>query len=244
MMQPEYNLTLVGLSFIIAWFGSYTGLNLAIRIPTANAGKELYTWLTKAAIAIGGGIWSMHFIGMLAYDMHMPIKYDVLLTILSLILAIVVCGIGLVIVGRGTSNIVKLLVAGVITGAGVATMHYIGMAAIEVAGEMNYNMPLFYTSLAIAFVAATAALWLAFNMRGAVQQFVSAVVMAIAVCGMHYTGMAAMEHVMPANHEMSTNGGNTLVFAFIIAAGSAIVFSGLLYLSGANAPQRTLQFDD
>ena len=233
MIDGTYNLILVLGSYIISVFGSYTALNLAIRIPTAS-GSALIGWLLMAATAIGGGaIWSMHFIGMLAFDMNMAVSYDIGLTIGSLILAIAVCAVGLFIVGRGVSGPVKLVSGGVVTGLGVAGMHYTGMAAMKMPATISYDMPLFYTSIAIAIVAATAALWLAFNLRGNLQRFGSAFIMGIAVSGMHYTGMAAMRltptgGVMEKQASVMSN-YVTSVYIFIIAS----MILGLLLAASA-----------
>lgn len=193
----SYDMTLVVLSYIVSVLGSYTALRLAVAIPTAE-GPALWGWLFGAAAALGGGaIWAMHFLAMLACDMSMPVTYDVPLTVLSLLIAILVTAAGLYTVGRGEANWSKLIGAGVFTGLGVAGMHYTGMAAMRFSGEASYDTALVLASIVIAIAAATAALWLAFNLRGHLQVFGSAFVMAIAVCGMHYTGMAAIS----MNHE-------------------------------------------
>ena len=187
----SYDLTLVGLSYLISVFGSYTALQLAIGIPVAE-GKSAMGWLAGAAFAMGGGaIWSMHFIGMLAYEVNVPVTYDPMITIISAILAVVVTGFGLFVVGRGVANSIKLVIGGFSTGIGVAGMHYTGMAAMIMPAELSYDPILVGLSIVIAVIAATVALWLAFNLRGNMQRFGSAIVMGTAVCGMHYTGMAA-----------------------------------------------------
>jgi len=143
MVEIDYNIALVVLSYLIAVMGSYAGLNLAIRIPRAKPGKDLFTWVLLAAAAIGGvAIWSMHFIGMEAADMNMPVSYNIGLTVLSMIVAIAFVAIGLGIVGRGEPSVAKLLLGGVLTGGGVAAMHYTGMASMSMPGEMSYNMGL------------------------------------------------------------------------------------------------------
>ena len=191
-MSISYNLYLVALSYAIAAFGSFTALQLAIRIPTSRGGT-MWSWLLFSALALGGGaIWSMHFIGMLAYKMPMKVAYDPMLTVGSLLIAIVIAAIGLYIVGRGKGSIARLLFAGVAGGLGVCAMHYSGMAAMIMPAKVHYDMMLVGLSVVIAIVAATVALWLAFNLRGNWQRFGSALVMGAAVCGMHYTGMTAV----------------------------------------------------
>jgi len=201
MNNIQYEPFLVGLSYVISVFGSYTALQLAIAIPQARTWAAVIGSVTGASVALGGGaIWSMHFIGMNAADMGVPVAYDPLLTFLSLILAVVAPAIGLFIVGRSDGGPFNLPLGGVLTGLGVALMHYTGMAAMIMPAKITYDTTLFVASLVIAVVAATVALWLAFNLRGNLQRFGSAIVMGIAVCGMHYTGMYAvqMEHTKEA----------------------------------------------
>lgn len=191
-MEVSYNWFLVVLSFLISVFGSFTGLQITNGMKTSSEGVSL-GWVIAAAVSLGGGaIWTMHFIGMLAYQVPMDVGYTPGLTFLSLLIAVVAVGIGIYIAVSGELSIVRLLGAGLFTGLAVASMHYIGMEAMVMQGEMVYNKMLVGVSIAIAIVAATVALWLAVNLKGTALMLGSAVIMAIAVCGMHYTGMAAM----------------------------------------------------
>ncbi len=239
MLELNYDPMLVGLSFIVSVLGSYAGLNLAIRIPGAKAGKDLALWLMMSSAAIGiVAIWSMHYIGMLAVDFGMPVTYGMGLTIGSMILALIFVAIGLFIVGRGTPSIVKLLSGGVVTGLGVAAMHYTGMASMEMPGTMSYDSTLFNLSLIIAVVAATAALWFAFNLRGALQRFGSSVIMGVAVCGMHYVGMAAMEMTPAAGAAMaSADSSSAYSSSFLIFGVSVVVLAALMFVASRNAPK-------
>ena len=199
-----YEPLLVALSYLISVLGSYTALQLAIAIPQARSRLAALGWVLGAATALGGGaIWSMHFIAMNAADMGMPVSYDASLTFASLVMGIVASAIGLYVVGRGEGSFGKLLVSGVVTGLGVALMHYTGMAAMIMPATISYDNTLFYASLVIAVVAAAVALWLAFNLRGNLQRFGSALVMGVAVCGMHYTGMYALK-MTPAAEPAAT----------------------------------------
>lgn len=199
--EPSYNLFLVGLSYFIAAFGSYTGLQLVRGIRTA-APNQVAKWIISASFALGGGaIWAMHFIGMIAYDMGMPVTYDPLMTAGSLVIAIAVVGLGLYLLSTRPQSIPMLLIAGVIAGCGVSSMHYAGMEAMITAADMTYDTFIVSISILIGIVAATAAFWLAFNLEGTLQMLMASLVMAIAVCGMHYVGMAAM--VMTPNHSLS-----------------------------------------
>jgi len=194
-IEVSHNQFLVALSFLVSVFGSYTGLQLT-KAMRSSQGKSTYSWIIAAAVAIGGGaIWTMHFIGMIAYETPMEVAYDPMLTFVSLFVAISVVGFGLFLLSQKRDSVVILLVAGVITGAGVATMHYSGMEAMVMAADMSYDNTLFGASIVIAVVAATAALWLAFNTESGLQMFLASLVMGMAVCGMHYTGMASMTMV-------------------------------------------------
>ncbi|HEY6863084.1 MAG TPA: MHYT domain-containing protein [Burkholderiales bacterium] len=202
MGEIHYQPLLVALSYVISVLGSYTALRLAVAIPQAQDRVSAIGWTIGAATALGGGaIWSMHFIGMNAADMGMPVAYDATLTFASLVLAILAPGVGLYLVGRGQGSVVKLVLAGIFTGLGVAVMHYTGMASMIMPATINYDPNLFKLSLVIAVAAATVAFWLAFNLRGNLQRFGSALVMGVAVCGMHYTGMYALrlEHAAQAS---------------------------------------------
>ncbi len=217
----SFNLLYVLLSFILSVFGSYVAISFAIRIPTAESGS-LFFWLFLAALALGGGgIWSMHFVGMLALNMPMQVNYDVVLTVVSLVIAVASCMLGLFMVGRSSGEVSRLLVAGTATGLGVAGMHYLGMSAMIMDAAVSYDTTLVVISIVIAVVAATAALWLAFNMRGTMQRLGSALIMGVAVCGMHYTGMFAvkMDAMDVGSAAMAMNdgvGGNTLATSIFV----------------------------
>lgn len=194
-LHGSYDTTLLILSFLVSMLGSFTALRLAISIPTAT-GNAVWQWLAASAFALGGGaIWSMHFVAMLAYKMNMPVSYDGFTTVASLLVAVGVTGTGLYVVGRGDASPSRLIGAGAFTGLGVCAMHYLGMAGMRMQATLQYDLGLVAVSLLIAVVASTVALWLAFNMRGTWQALGSSIVMAIAVSGMHYTGMAAVDMV-------------------------------------------------
>ncbi len=188
--QCHHSAGLVVLSYTISVLGSYCALQWAGQIRKAR-GWLLGGWVTGAAVAMGGGaIWSMHFIAMIACSLPIPVGYDVTLTLGSLLVAVVVTGIGLytVSIAAGTG---RLLAGGTFTGLGVAAMHYTGMAAMRLDAEISYGTTLVVASVAIAIVAATAALWIAFHARSFLQRGLSSLVMGGAVSGMHYTAMAA-----------------------------------------------------
>lgn len=199
--EPSYNYLLVALSYLIATFGSYTGLQLVKGMRSAEEGQRT-KWIVSASFALGGGaVWAMHFIGMIAYDMGMPVVYDPTLTAVSLAIAVAVVGLGLFLLSTRPNSVAMLLIAGVIAGAGVSSMHYSGMAAMITAADMSYNNTLVIVSVIIGIAAATAAFWLAFNLEGTMQMIGASFVMAFAVCGMHYVGMEAM--IMTPNHSLA-----------------------------------------
>ncbi|MDY0883444.1 MHYT domain-containing protein [Dongia soli] len=183
--------TLVAISVLIAICASFTSLQLAERMVAYRENVRL-AWLCAAAIALGGGIWAMHFVGMMAFHSSAGILYDVQLTLGSLLLAIIAAGISYRIVVSNPASFWRLGIGGVIAGFGVAGMHYTGMAAMITTSRILYNPLLVGLSILIAMAAATAALWLSFNLHALWHRAVASLIMAVAIAGMHYTGMAAL----------------------------------------------------
>ena len=181
---------LVALSFVTAAFASFVALDMIERLRQAT-GRARLVWHGGAAGALGGGIWSMHFIGMLAFNGPAGLHYDPGTTILSLAIAIIFVGVGLKTVRHDSHYHTRIVSAGLLVGLGVSAMHYTGMAAMRFPGSIAYNPSLFGLSALIAATAAIVALMLAFSLRRAHQRAVAALIMAVAICGMHYTGMAA-----------------------------------------------------
>ena len=182
---------LVVLSVLIAIFASYTALDLAGRIH-ASHGWTRRIWLSAAAVAMGGGIWAMHFVAMLAFNMPgMTVDYDPALTLFSLLLAVAVTGAGFLIMERAPGSPPVIAVAGLLMGLGVVGMHYIGMAAMRMAADLSYDHLWVALSVLIAVGAATAALWLAARQSGQAERIAAAILMGIAIAGMHYAGMRA-----------------------------------------------------
>lgn len=189
-VPTSYDPVLVALSVIIASFGSYTALDLSDRVRSSTA-PACWAWVAAAAVAMGGGIWSMHFVGMLAFTMPMPMAYDLGLTVLSLVLAVAVTAVAFTVVTRQGARRTHLVLAGLFMGLGIVCMHYTGMAALQVPANLSYDPWLVALSVVIAIDAATVALWLATRAAGVWQKILAAIVMGIAIAGMHYTGMAA-----------------------------------------------------
>ncbi|MGB6564323.1 MAG: MHYT domain-containing protein, partial [Candidatus Binataceae bacterium] len=187
VVTGTYNPYLVALSILVACVASYTALDLSAHVGPAR-GFARRVWLAAAALTMGGGIWSMHFVGMLAFIMPTPMSYDIGLTMLSLVVAIFVTGGGFYVISRQSASPLHLALSGIFMGLGIAGMHYTGMAAMRGHVELSYA-PLFVAlSLVIAIGASTVALWLAFRTTDLGQKLVAAVVMGLAVSGMHYTG--------------------------------------------------------
>jgi PAS domain S-box-containing protein len=185
-----YDPYLVVLSIAVACLASYTALDLGGRIRCSRRWARL-AWLATAAIAMGGGIWAMHFIGMLAFFLPMPVSYDFGLTLLSLAVAIGVTGFGFFMIGIRRVTAVEFVLSGILMGIGIAAMHYIGMMAMRMPATIRYDRVLVALSVLIAIGASIPALWLAFRTTLTWQRLLAAAVMGTAIAGMHYTGMAA-----------------------------------------------------
>jgi len=198
-----YNISLVALSFSIAVLAAYTALDLAVRVKTAVKQKR-WLWLVCGAIVMGTGIWSMHFVAMLAMQLSLPVSYKVLPTLMSLLYAIIASNIALAILSLPASGL-SLVAGSVCMGAAIAWMHYTGMAAMQIQATLHYSLGLVSLSVVIAIMASSVALWLSFQMQSDPfeeqfwQKFGSAIVMGLAISGMHYTGMAATKFLPPAS---------------------------------------------
>ncbi|WP_282347690.1 EAL domain-containing protein [Pseudomonas sp. PS01301] len=195
MLIGTYSSALVAVSLCVAILASYTALDLVGRIATAQ-GRAIYLWMSGGALALGIGVWSMHFIGMLAFELPIQLGYDLGLTAASLLIAVLSSGFALWLVSQPLLPWPQLVGGALIMGAGIGSMHYTGMAALEMQPGIVYDPVLFVASLAIAAGASGAALWIAFRLRRnrpnvRLARAGASVVMGIAIVGMHYTGMAA-----------------------------------------------------
>jgi len=195
-MQSIYNSWLVGLSVCVAMLVSYTALRLAARVATSER-PATRMWLAAGALAMGVGIWSMHFIGMLAFSLPIPLAYDVPTTLASLAIAVVTSGFALILTSGQRLTFSRLGGGALAMGAGICAMHYTGMAAIAIVPGIDYDPVLVALSIAIAVTASFVALWLFFKLRDGhshlqrLARVAAAVVMGLAISGMHYTAMAA-----------------------------------------------------
>jgi NO-binding membrane sensor protein with MHYT domain/two-component sensor histidine kinase len=195
-MEATYNSWLVGLSILVAMVVAYTALKLAARVADAGPSSGRW-WLIGGAAAMGMGIWSMHFIGMLAFSVEIPLRYGIFKTLLSLVIAMITSGFALAIAGRAHLSLARLASSSVVMGAGICAMHYSGMSAIQIVPIITYQPILVLASIGIAVGASFAALWLAFKLRSGQSRYIglaragAAVIMGLAISGMHYTAMAA-----------------------------------------------------
>jgi diguanylate cyclase (GGDEF)-like protein/PAS domain S-box-containing protein len=181
---------IVAISVGVSIFASFTALNLSGRLMAAEPGARRW-WVLAAALALGGGTWAMHFLGMLA--MPIPETYDAQLTALSLLLPVAASATGFQITARAGPGWRALAASGLLMGAGIAAMHYTGMAAIRTPGlTAVYDARFIAASIAVAIFAATSALWLAFRTHGTPQRLAASVAMGIAIAGMHYLAMAGV----------------------------------------------------
>jgi diguanylate cyclase (GGDEF)-like protein/PAS domain S-box-containing protein len=241
----NYSFWLVALSILVAILASYTALSLATHLLKLS-GNVLRYWLFAGSLSIGLGIWSMHFIGMLAFHAPVKLSYDIPITMISLAMAIISSYIALSFIHRGS----RLLLGALAMGTGIALMHYTGMAAIRMVPSIRYDPLLFVCSVLIAITVSGCALWLASNqavaaelMSPRVRKIGSAVGMGIAISGMHYTGMAATIFAPGAvciSDPLSIDSGE---LAVLIASGtiSILVLTGMPLSSGMRWNSRQIQ---
>lgn len=217
-----------GLAYVTSCLGAFLGLRCVTR-ARAYDGKGRASWLVLAAVSVGGtGIWAMHFIAMLGFSVDgQQMNYNLFKTIGSLLLAIVVVGVGLFIIGYGDAGWDRIITGGTIVGFGVAAMHYLGMDGMDMSASIRYKMPLVAASVAIAVVAGTAALWAGVRLRSVRATIGAVLIMGVAVTGMHYTGMAALE-VSPGWSMTMSDGtpGPTIVVPMVV--GLILLTSGIV----------------
>ncbi|PTB22003.1 hypothetical protein C9I57_05150 [Trinickia symbiotica] len=238
-MSGTYNPLLVFVSFVVAFLASYTALELASRISLLPEARGRTSWLVGGAIAMGIGIWSMHFIGMLAFALPIPVGYDLFTTAASLLIAVLASFVALITVTRGTLSRTRLGAAGTLMGLGIAGMHYTGMAAMEMSPPIRYTFWILMASVAIAIAASIAALWIAFTLRTPEQQNLvskrlgAAMIMGLAITGMHYTGMDAANFAA-GSLCLAANKLDATWLALLVSTSSFTVLIGTLVFLGLN----------
>ncbi|MGQ8871395.1 EAL domain-containing protein [Paenibacillus sp. TSA_86.1] len=244
-IHGTYNLQLVILSYIIASLASYAALDLAGRV-SLTSGRARHLWVACGAISMGLGIWSMHFVGMIAFVLPMHVSYSMDKVILSVLLAIVASGVALEFAGRRSNQMSKLVIAGLLLTAGITSMHYVGMAAMSI--PITYQPALVTLSVLIAALASYAALWLMFffnrpeSKHHWIYKMGSGLIMGLAITGMHYTGMAAAHfHQAQMIPESLSRQVESEVLAYLITAGTFVAIG--LTLFGNFINQRMSQKD-
>ena len=247
MLTGSYSSSLVLISLCVAILASYTALDLTGRIATAK-GRAVYLWMGGGALAMGIGVWSMHFIGMLAFSLPISLGYDIGLTAFSLLIAVLSSGFALWLVSQPSLPGLQLALGALIMGAGISCMHYTGMAALRMLPGIDYDPTLFGASLAIAVGASAAALWIAFRLRKHtpyVRQIrgLAAVLMGVAIVGMHYTGMAAANFPAGSFCGALAGGlqGDSLVYLVLITTLAVLAVALLTSVLDARLEARTAE---
>ncbi|MEJ3644122.1 EAL domain-containing protein [Pseudomonas bubulae] len=250
MVSASYSPALVLISLCVAILASYTALDLSGRIATAR-GRAVYLWIAGGALAMGFGVWSMHFIGMLALELPLALGYDLGLTLWSLLVAILSCGFALWLVSQPRLPALQLLFGALIMGAGISAMHYSGMAALRMQPGIDYDPALFGLSLVIAVGASAAALSIAFRLRRQtpyvrLMRGGAAVIMGLAIVGMHYTGMAAANFPIGSFCGAAIDGlsGNGLDNLVLVSSLAVLVIALLTSIFDARLDARTAALAD
>ncbi|KJM63616.1 bifunctional diguanylate cyclase/phosphodiesterase [Pluralibacter gergoviae] len=237
MPLSHYNPLLVAISFVIAILAAWTALSMAGRVSTSR-GKTAAFWLTGGGVSMGIGIWSMHFIGMMAMDNAMLMHYSLWLTSLSMIVAIASSLFALWLVSVDRLSPRRLLPGSLVMGTGIVVMHYTGMAAIEVSSPIIWHYGWVIASVIIALLASFSALWLTFRLRleaaqVALMRFGAAILMGIAIAGMHYAGMMAAQ--MPPQMAMAHDGMHGSWLAAMVSIVTLFILAITLLLSTLDA---------
>ncbi|WP_285729913.1 MHYT domain-containing protein [Nocardiopsis sp. ATB16-24] len=241
-----YGFLTPAIAYAVSVIGAFVGLMFTARARNAF-GVARWTWLTLSAVCIGGtAVWSMHFIAMLGFQVSgASIRYDTALTVASGLLAIAVMGVALYMtINRRTRG--ALLLGGAIAGLGIVSMHYMGMASINMHGDMHHD-PL-YVGLAgvIAVVAATVALWFSLRLKGIPATLAASLIMGVAVSSMHYTGMIGVDVTMHSDsHATQVEGAaaSELLLPLVIGLFVFLMVCSLLLMlgvddTGARRPSR------
>lgn len=253
-LKGVYDSRLVILSYLVAVMASYVALDLTGRLRDHNnTKKDTWLWLIGGAIAMGSGIWSMHFIGMLSFSIPgITLEYNVYWTILSLCVAIFASGFALFLLKRSIINVIHLIAGGFILGLAIASMHYTGMTALLISLNISYLPSLFLLSILVAIIASETAIWFALKsntvvatLRNRIKIF-SALLMGFAIFGMHYTGMAASVFSPLCTPTISTDeipGIAPEVLSIVIAAATFIILGIAFLASNYKEAKNQQQFE-
>ncbi len=216
-----------GLSYLVAAFASFAALQMTERLRSAE-GRAREFWHIGSAVVFGCGVWSMHFIAMLACQTPFALSYSPSLTLLSALIALVGIWCGLKIFNRAIT-LGNLAVSGAVIGFSIATMHYVGMQAVKFSGYVVYRPTFFGVSIAIALIASIVALWLAAQLRFHWQRMIAAAVMGLAICGMHYVAMAGTVFAFDPARPISGAVLSPSIMVLAVTAGVALVTMGGLF---------------
>jgi NO-binding membrane sensor protein with MHYT domain/CheY-like chemotaxis protein len=231
-MHIAHHPIFIALSSLTAWLGAWTALDIFRRVR-AHVGSLRLAWLAATAVAMGLSIWSMHFIAMLGFNPGAEVRYDVGRTILSLLLAIATTAFAFFFARGGGPR--REIMGGVVMGAGICTMHYVGMSAVITSVTLTYAPAYVVLAFLVAVSAATSALFVARTETTAFQRILAAAVLAFAIVGMHYTAMYGV-HVLRGSVLKNESGGvDSLVLAVAVAAGTLFIL--LLALIAAVSEQ-------
>jgi len=192
-ITQQHDLRLVALAGLICLLASYTAFSLAGRAVEAPRRLRL-AWIMTAGVATGSGVWATHFIAMLAFQPDMPVTYALDRTILSIVIAALVSGLGLTI--AMAPWLATRILGGLIIGAGIGAMHYIGMSAMRLPGTLVYDETLHTASLIVGMAFGAIATVVGFGSTSSLRRIAAALLLTVAICGLHFTGMAAV-HIMP-----------------------------------------------
>lgn len=198
MVEVHYSPFLVGASILVAIMAAFTCLRLTDGLRTLPVPRRKVR-IAQASIALGGGIWSMHFIGMLAVTLPFFVTYDPLLTLSSALIAILITGCGLLLLHFGERTNLRILISGSLTGIGIASMHYTGMAAISSNCIVTYSALGIALSVVIAIASSTLAMWLAYSTRSLLRTAVGAIVLGLSISAMHYAAMLGTSFAQAAD---------------------------------------------
>lgn len=247
MLHVSWDPVLIGISFVVAFIASFIALDSAGKVAISSR-RESTFWRLSGGATLGMGIWSMHFIGMLAMKMNMPINYHVPLTAFSFFIALAsaTLAINIAISGK-TLSIKRLSIATSVLSTGVVTMHYVGMAAIIEHAAITWDYLLILLSVIIAVGASGVGLWLAFHLRQntrrvLINRLIAALIMALAIASMHYTGMGAATFTH-AGHGQN-DGIGTLELSIWVSAITLVILGIMLVISMVDSQLRTSRLAD
>lgn len=247
MLHVSWDPVLIGISFVVAFIASFIALDSAGKVAISNR-RESTFWRLSGGATLGMGIWSMHFIGMLAMKMSMPINYHFSLTAFSFLIALISATLAINIAISGqTLSTRRLIVATSLLSTGVVTMHYVGMVAIVEHVAIRWQFSLILLSVVIAIIASGIGLWLAFHLRqntrrALINRLIAALVMALAIASMHYTGMGAatFTHFGHTAHD----GLSTLELSIWVCAVTLVILGIMLVISMVDSQLRTSRLAD